>query len=96
MAKFKSIIESQIPAELFKLRDLITEFCAKDGDANLVDVRKVTLMAEAVIYMPHIISKDKNCSNEMSMVMNDLTPLAHSFYEKNWLVGRPKSRTRMS
>jgi hypothetical protein len=50
-------------------------------------------MGEAVVYMPYIISKDKNRSSEMSDVMNDKTPLSASFYEKNWVVGRPKSRT---
>lgn len=96
MSKFKSIVNSQIPAESGRLRDMITQFCAKDGEPELVEVRKVTLMAEAVIFMPHIISKDKNQSMEMSHVMNDITPLANSFFEKNWLVGRPKSRTKVS
>lgn len=75
---------------------MIIDFCMKDGETDLVDLRKIAQMGEAVVYMPYIISKDKNRSSEMSDVMNDKTPLSASFYEKNWVVGRPKSRTQVS
>jgi hypothetical protein len=94
-SKFRSIVFSQIPAEFKRLRELILTFCQKDGDQETADIRKITLMAEAVTYMPLIISKDKNDSHFMADVMKDTQPFSQSFYDKFWTVGKSKLKKKL-
>lgn len=95
MSKFRSIVNSQIQPELKKLRDMIMVFCQKEGDQDTADIRKITLMADAVVYMPHIISKDKNESHSMADIMNDTQPFSQSFYDKFWTVGKSKLKKKI-
>lgn len=80
----------QIPKSFHNVRTKILKFCRDPEDNQNVDLKKVITLVEAVIYMPYIISKNKNISHDMSQVMNDLTPFSKNFKEKFILVGKSK------
>lgn len=69
--EFEQIIAAQIPSEFGALRKLITKFCLRDGHLEIIDLKKVIQMVEAIIYMPYIISRNKNVSEGITDVMND-------------------------
>lgn len=61
-----------------QLIQLIFDFCRQDEDPQFVDYQKVIFLNEMVLYLPQIITKDKNVSEGMHAVMSTET-----FFDKD-------------